>query len=546
MTHSHYRGKQKRERGAALITVLLISVTTALLLGASLLVTLSSSKLGWKQARTESALQLANAGVNSELQYIAMNQSQATVTLRSSQPVAATGVTAQYPGENFTIKGRQGSVPGFTGNFYVYSSNDSAGATAWDGVTSPFYITSSALINGVWQRVQVTTQTSSLFNLYGTYVTGSYGGSPPPTTCDANGSIVVTGPAGINGQISTGSGCTVSTPHAVNGNGCTYSSGQFTSSHVASGGDLVKTQTPFVFPTCADIIRRTCGHQEYSDDDCFRYQSNHCNNNTGCYTYRSDANDDSICTRNCKPVTGGCGNVLNNADFQNCGTHPGTYTSSGYYYWWFYQAPTTAVQTMIFEPGDYYFNSVQLAYAASCECVIDSQAYASGGTPGQVRFWICPTGSGDTDDNISLPITHLPATGQSDPDCGLFRIYCCKDGHSCNFNRPGNCSDWQGNTVTGDFEYKCGVYSCTKKPDQVPTSDGSGCQPNPNIESTKTGCTVHLTGQTNRSGGCCKITGSCLTDKLKCTGGCTLNFKQSVTCTSDPCSGGKCLSWCKK
>jgi len=337
----------------------------------------------------------------------------------------------------------------------------------------------------------------------------------------------------------------VQTPHGVNGNGCTYSSGQLTGSNT-TGGDLVSTKAPFCFPTCGDVIRRACGHPEYSDNDCYSWQSSHCNNSNGCYTYKSNTNDATINTSNCTKLTGGCGTTLSNSCFTSCGTHPGTYTSSGYYYWWWWQNPTVAVQTLIFEPGDYYFNSVQLAYSASCECIIDSQAYASGGTPGQVRFWICPTGSGDTDDNISLPITHLPASGQSAPDCGLFRIYCCKDSHACNFTRPSGCNDWQGNAVSGDFEYHCGLYACTRKPDQIPTADGTDCQTNPNIDTTKHGCTVHLCGQTTRSNGCCKITGSCISDKLQCTGGCTLNYKASVTCGNDPCSGAKCISWCKK
>ena len=547
MKQSQIRIRRRRESGIALITVLLISVATAMLLGASLCVTLTSSKLGWSQARAEVALQLADAGINSELQYIAQNQGQSLISLKSSQPLAAVGVTIKYPGENFAIKGRSGTVPGFSsGNFWVYSSNDAAGTTAWDGVTSPFYITASGYVNKTWQRVQVSTQTTSLFNLYGTIALGSYNGNSTGVTVAPSASVVVTGPAGRNGQVSTGTGSTFTAPQAINANGCTYSNGQFTSSHVATGGTLVSCNQPYVYPTCAQIIKQACGHNEYSDDDAWTWRKSNCDNANKVYTYRSDATDSTIKASNCTKVVGGCGTVLNNADWNTCNTKPGTYDSSGYYWFWYWQNPTVSVQTLIFEPGDYYFSSVQLAYDASCEMIADTQAYASGGTPGQIRFWIYDKGSSVTDDCIQLPITNTLAAGETDADCGRFRMYFGKDGHECQFKRPSGCKDWQGNTRNDDFEYHCGVYACSKQPDQIPASTGNGCQSNPSSDSTKTGCQVHLCGQTSRSSGCAKITGSCLTDKLKCEGGCTLNYKASNYCNSDPCSGGKILSWCKK
>jgi len=546
MKHSQPRIRRHREAGVALLTVLMISMATAMILGASLCVSMTSSKLGWSQARAESALQLADAGVNSELQYIAQNTGQTLISLRSSQPVAGVGVTIQYPGENFPIKGRNGTVPGFSGGqFWVYSSNDAAGTVPWDGVTSPFYITASGYINNAWQRVQVSTQSASLFNLYGTVALGSYTGDNTGVTVAGGSNVVVTGPAGINGTVTTGSGGSITAPQAINANTCTNSTGQFTSSNVASGGTLVKQPTPYVYPTCATIIKQACGHPEYSDDQAWSWRSTNNCNSSCVYTYTSSANDSSIKPQNCQRLSGGCGTTLSNSCWANANTKPGTYNSNGYNWWWWWQNPTQAVQTLIFEPGDYYFTSVQLAYDCTCEMVIDSQAYASGGTPGQVRFWCHDPGSSPTDDSCSLPITHLPASGQSSADPGLFRIYYGKDNHCCQFNRPSNCTDWQGNTVTGDFEYVCGIYACSKQPDTVVSTSG-GCTPNPNSDSTKHGCKIGLCGQSSRSAGCCKITGSCLCDKLSCQGGCTLNYQASTRCDSDPCSGGKILSWCKK
>jgi len=227
MKHSQPRIRRHREAGVALLTVLMISMATAMILGASLCVSMTSSKLGWSQARAESALQLADAGVNSELQYIAQNTGQTLISLRSSQPVAGVGVTIQYPGENFPIKGRNGTVPGFSGGqFWVYSSNDAAGTVPWDGVTSPFYITASGYINNAWQRVQVSTQSGSLFNLYGTVALGSYTGDNTGVTVAGGSNVVVTGPAGINGTVTTGSGGSITAPQAINANTCTNSTGQ--------------------------------------------------------------------------------------------------------------------------------------------------------------------------------------------------------------------------------------------------------------------------------------------------------------------------------
>jgi len=545
MKQSHPRIRRRREAGIALVTALMISLITATLLAASLCVSMTSNRLGWNQARSEAALQVADAGVNWELQYIAQNAGQITVSLLSSQPLAGVGVTIKYPGESFAIKGTNGTVPGYSnGQFWVYASNDSAGTTAWDGVTSPFYITSSGYVNGAWNRVQITSQASSVFNIYGSGALGSYSNSPSTVNISSGGSVVVTGPATVNGTVTTGTGSSFTAPTAINSNTCTYSSGQFTSSNVASGGSLCSKQAPVVYPTCASLLRKCSGNSSYTDSQAWTWRSNNCSNSSCVYHYKSTANSSTISTSNCTKLTGGCGTTLNNACWNNANTKPGTYNSSGYYWLWFWEPPTYAVQTLIFEPGDYYFTSMQLAYNCSCEMIIDPQAQASGGTPGQVRFWVNDPGSSPTSDSISLPMTNTCASGQTTPDCGLFRIYYGKDNCTCQFNRPSNCTDWQSNTVTGDFEYHCGVYACTRQPDTTVSTSG-GCQAG-TPDTTKHGCTVGLCGQTSRSNGCCKITGSCLTDKLSCQGGCTLNYQASVSCGNDPCAGGSVLSWCKK
>ncbi len=531
---------RRREGGIALVTALMISLATAMVLGASLAVVLTSNSLGWSQVRSETALQLADAGVNSELQYLSQNVAQVNITLKSSQPVAAVGVTLKYPGENYAVKGRQGTVPGFDGGvFWVYSSNDAAGTVAWDGVSTPYYITSSGYVNKTWSRIQVTCKSSSLFNLFASGSQGSYSGDTVGVVANPGAGVVINGPTTINGQVTTGTGATVTSPQVINANTCTYSSGQYTNTNVASGGKLVTKKTPYVYPTCANVYKQSCGHPEEDDDHAWARCKSSCNNSTGVYTYRSDANDDTIKSSNCQRATFS-GNTLNNSCWNNAKTRPGTYDSN----WWWWWNPTVSVQTLIFEPGDYYFSSVQLAYDASCEMVVDPQAFASGGTPGQVRFWVHDLAANHpTDDSIALPISNTCANGQA-VDPGMFRIYCGKDNKECRFTRPNSCKDWQGNTISGDFEFKCGVYACTKQPNTVVNSSGA-CQQQAD-DSTKHGCKIHLYGCSTRSKGCAKITGSCLSDKMIFDGGCTLNFQASAYCDKDPSCGAQITGWCRK
>jgi len=562
MKHSHPRIRRRRDSGIALVTALMITLITSTLLAASLCVSMTANKLGWTQAEAESALQLADAGVNWELQYIAENTGQTSVTLMSSQPVAAVGATLEFPGENFLIKGTSGTVPGYNnGQFWAYASNDSAGDVAWDGVTSPFYITGTGLTNGVWNRVQITTTSASIFNVYGSGALGSYTTSPTTVTVASSSSVVVSGSAAINGTVSSGSGSSFTAPTAINSNTCTYSSGQFTSSNVSSGGSLCSRQAPVVYPTCASIIRKCCSQPSYTDAQAWSWRSSNCNNSTGVYTYNSWTNNSTISTSNCQQLSGGCGTKLTNSCWNNANTCPGTSNSNGYWWGWYWGNPTYAVQTLIFEPGDYYFTSCQLAYNNTCQLVIDPQGLASGCAAGQVRFWLYDPGSSPTNDSISLPIDCTcsggsvfscagtaqqsnATTSSTNCDCGMFRIYDGKDNCSCTFNRPANCTDCNSNTVTGDFTYCCGCYACTKQPDTAVSSSG-GCQAATD-DPTKHGCTVGLCGcDHNRSDGCCKITGSCLCDKLSCQNSCTLQYKASTFCGNDPCSGGQVTSWCK-
>jgi len=353
----------------------------------------------------------------------------------------------------------------------------------------------------------------------------------------------VMGSAGINGTVSTGSGATITAPQAINANTCTYSSGQFTSSNVQSGGTLTKCNNPFIYPTTSTVLKTSlCGHPEYTDAQAWSWLGSNCSNSSKCYQFTSSASSNTVNTSNCTPCSFS-GTVLNNACFASANPDPTTYDWPGY--WWWPQ--TYAVHTLIFEPGDYYFTSMQLTYAQNCGMIIDSQAKACGGTPGQVRFWLYdsdPVTHGTTADTCSFCVNHTLGSGQSTPDPGLWRVYCGKDNCSCTFTRPSSCQDWQGNTVSGDFKFYCGVYASTKQCNGV--SAASGACSTTTDDSTKKGCHVGFCGTTSKSGGCAHLCGSCLTDKLDCQGYCNIEYNASATCSKDPCGGASIVSWCKK
>jgi len=548
MKHFAMKTRRHRESGAALITALLVSIATALLLAASLAVAMTSTSLGWDQVYSQSALQLADAGVNSELQVISLNAG-SPVTSKSSQPNLVSGIFSILNGITSQVKGRTGTVTGYTGgSYYVFSSNDAAGTTAWDGATTPFYITSAASVNGVWQTVQVKTAAASVFNVSGivaaTGGTSSSSTNPCNTTAittAANSSVTITGPAACNGTVSKGSGCSFKSPCAINYNCGQNSTNRFDSTCVASGGQLCSVSPPICYPKTSDCCRSCFGCSAgTSDATAYATCKSNCCNSTGVYQYTNWANSSTINTNNCCQLQGGCGGYqLNNNCFQNANTKPGTYNSD--YWWWNNNQQTTAVQTLIFEPGDYYFTQCQLQYNASCEMVVDPCAYASGGTPGQVRFWLYDPNSatdGNPSDYCQLPCTNTCASGTSTPDPGQFRIYDGKDGCSCNFSKPDNIQDWQGNSITSDFNYYCGIYACTNP--ATTSNSSAGCS---SVTTTTTGVTVGFTGCSQKSHGCCNLCGSMLCDKLSFGGCCNANFVQSQTCTKDPCCGGKVLSW---
>jgi hypothetical protein len=149
---------------------------------------------------------------------------------------------------------------------------------------------------------------------------------------------------------------------------------------------------------------------------------------------------------------------------------------------------STTKRTLIFQPGDYYFESINLIDNVNTQILIDTGGLTvTGGNPNRtpVRFFVAGSGS----DSIQLQVT------QTDPDdsAGL-RIYYGKAGSVFSIYRPGSASystDWQTNM---------GVYA-------VNTSSSSG-----------NGTEIVLWGGT--APGWLTIKGSLLADRVGFKSGC--------------------------
>lgn len=490
--------RNKRETGAALLTALLIAMATALLLSASLYVTLAANKLGFNQTYSETALQLANAGINSELQYISINSGQTNVANRSSQPIIY---------GNNSIIGRQGTLNG--NSYYVYSSKDAAGTIPWDSFSSPFYITSKAVVNNCWQAVQVTAKKTSAFNVCGIF---GLCDDNKTITVNSGSTVTITGTSAVNGGVSQSG--TLTAPNCLNAN-TSHCSNQFTSSN---SSNISTCENPVVYPKTTDVLKTCLGQTGSSTNTIW----NNCSNSV-VYEYKDSSSNFTLSPSNCVQYQKQPSTLIN-----SCwsGIHQKPFNSQGL------GGYDKKIQTMIFEPGDYYFTSIQLAYDATKELLIDPCAYASGGTPGQVSFWVYDPNyltDGNPADIIQQPIRVTCVSG-STPDPGLFRIYYAKDNCSLTFQRPANILDASGNTYNGDFNYYCGFWGVSKQP-----NDTTGAA----------GTCLNLIGNSKSWQGGVNLCGSVLADRLAFTGVCKVTYTQSVSTANDPYDTCQTISWSK-
>jgi choice-of-anchor A domain-containing protein len=154
----------RARKGGALIGALGVSLILTLLVAGT--ITLASSYRNMAKVRgdSEAALLLAEAGVNDELNRIALRMKSYPANQWSSSPDL-------LPGEPY--RGRKGTVPDVPGTFWVYSSTGETNTTAWPG-TGPIYVTATAVVGRSMRRVSVeagvtTGQNPKLFDQFNAF-----------------------------------------------------------------------------------------------------------------------------------------------------------------------------------------------------------------------------------------------------------------------------------------------------------------------------------------------------------------------------------------
>jgi hypothetical protein len=192
--------RRRNERGAAMMAVVALTLFASMILGAVLLNARNQYTLTWARTNSESALLLAEGAINDEISYINIHMYDANTNTRSSQNTTANGEP---------YKGRKGSISGVNGQFWVFTSADAAGTTAWDGNSSTLYITANARVNGAWRQVQIggPNMYSSIFTNYGVFgVNNNNGTNTTNVTLNGAANLIVNGTVGTNGGVSCGTG----------------------------------------------------------------------------------------------------------------------------------------------------------------------------------------------------------------------------------------------------------------------------------------------------------------------------------------------------
>lgn len=510
----------------ALLAALAYGVVATMLVASGLYLAMGFTSQTWSEARSESAAVLADAGINNELALIAATSGVPT----SSAPTAATGETMVYPGESHPVYGRKGTMATDTdGTYWVCTTanewwRSGNAPVAWNGVTSPYWITATAYVQGSWRRATVQVSKQSVFNAYVVFATDSNGTTDDIVDVDAAASATINGAAGTNGKVNLHGGSGLSLGNALNANTALCASAQFTTSSVRSGSSLVTKTAPVTYARTANVMSSLTGIPILDEALAWVNLLTVVKNSTGIYTYKLAAASSTLSPTNCVRTSLPT-NTLENYNILNillptkvcwdyCNVKPGT---------------GSKVKTLIFEPGDYFLNDINLNYDASTELVIDPQALASGGTPGPIRFWVYDVPLLGGNDHIDIPIQMTKASGATTPDSSQFRIYYAKDGYTLTLNRPSNCKDYTGATLSGDFNLYGSLYSVTKLPNDTSLLGGLL------VYGTK----VVLAGTTGSSNGKMVVNGSIIADHIGFKGPCTVNAATGGT--SDPGSGGRIL-----
>jgi hypothetical protein len=425
-----------RSRGRALVGAVAVATIAGMVLGVALVLNSSYNRSVFIKSDAEAALLLAEGGINDELNAI-------TINLQAGNFGAATPPT-QKAGEPY--KGRKGSVEGTTGDYWVFTSKDPEGNEPWDG-TSTFYVTANAVVNGSARKVRIggpNQKFQSPFSSFALFGLDNASGSNQANIglAGANTVVQVIGVAGTNGSIQSGSG-QISFSAAFNYNADAFATApdsQFV------GSNVFRKSERLVLPTVTDVIRQTVpATKGMSDADAWTYIRTNLANVTSTKQWKSGLSAGATLS----PTTVQSANFASSGGGQyvlvnKSGSTLGRWNSLN-------NAPGSSTKkTLIFQPGDYYFEKIDLGDNQNTEFIIDNAGLTmAGGNPNRmpVRFFVAGTGQ---QDNIAIEVKQ---TDPSDP--GALRVFYNKPGCVFNIIRP---SSWTSGT---SMNTTCGVYAVT-------------------------------------------------------------------------------------
>lgn len=226
----------RAERGASLIMALVFTLITSVILGVIGTFALANLNKATVDSDYMAALNIAEAGINYELQWISQDTSDAN---RAHQANPANGQNGPYTG----------SISGIPGTFTVYVTQwdendpDGPGLSPWYA-PQDLLVTSIGTVNGVTRVVHARGVRKSIFDEYALYAIeeGTFSGGGASST-----STQIWGNLGTNGDVTfNGSLDTDIVVGDVNLNGGTATTSD-------EGSNVIANPDPVEFPTIPEI-----------------------------------------------------------------------------------------------------------------------------------------------------------------------------------------------------------------------------------------------------------------------------------------------------
>lgn len=382
-------------RGGVLITALVFALIISLFaLGVAVVATSHMSRSA-TEADYATAIQLADAGINHELRWLALDAPQVGALAHQAD--------APYVGTVADIAGG--------GQFSVHVLNDD-GTSPWVP-TNSLRIRSTGTINGISRTVEITGQRRTLFGEYAVYMVGDDNDVHSQSSREVgklggSGSTVV-GNLGTNGGVDWTSGDSTKVQGDVWFNG-------YSPSRSETGANAWVAPNKVQWPTVSQIA-----NQLFPNGGLSWLATN--NNNANVKTF--DANDVESLLSNAIVKVGGVSNGVMESPYfsgfepsQNVEDKPGGSRYQNGYEGLF------GNKVVIFPPGDYFFSGLKMANGNGEAILIDNAS-------GMVRIWVS---GGNAKDSFDLPVIF------TSPDKNKFRLYY----NNCNELSIGGNSTFNG------------------------------------------------------------------------------------------------------